>query len=173
VGREWKSKLYESANSSFCDGETKVLHVLHIYYMLPLFSCQHQKIYHAVNYNGSMTLIHLHQQNVVQSLGASRSDWEDVECKLRSINFRSGSDPRRAFQPAFTVTGISDDCYWSTMWVLVIRFGALWSSGANIVCTWKCHWTNAGITNILWGIPRFLWLLTWTAGVNRDSPDVH
>jgi len=51
----------------------------------------------------------LHQQNVFESLGASRSVWEDEECKLRCINFRRVSDPRRAFRPAFGVTEISDD----------------------------------------------------------------
>ena len=39
----------------------------------------------------------LHQQNVFESLGASRSVWEDVECKYRCVNFRRVSDPRRAF----------------------------------------------------------------------------
>jgi hypothetical protein len=34
-----------------------------------------------------------------------------VECKLRSVNFRRVSDPRRVFRPAFRVTGISDDSY--------------------------------------------------------------
>jgi len=43
-----------------------------------------------------------------------------VECKLRSINVRSESDLRRAFRPAFGVTGISDDWYSSTMGVIVI-----------------------------------------------------
>jgi len=42
-----------------------------------------------------------------------------VECKLRSINFRRVSDPRRAFQPAFGVTGISDEWYRSTMGAVV------------------------------------------------------
>ena len=50
-----------------------------------------------------------HQQNVFQSLGASRSVWEDVECKLRCVNFRRVSDCRRAFRPAFGVTEISVD----------------------------------------------------------------
>ena len=51
----------------------------------------------------------LHQQNVFQSLEDSRSVWQDAECKLRSVNFRRVSDPRRAFRPAFRVTGISDN----------------------------------------------------------------
>ena len=47
-----------------------------------------------------------------------------MECKLRSINFRRKSDPRRAFLPAFRVTGISDDWFMSTMGAVVIRLGA-------------------------------------------------
>jgi len=58
------------------------------------------------------------------SLGASRIVWEDVECKFRSVNFRRVADPRRAFRPAFGVTGISDDCYGSTMGAVVKSLGA-------------------------------------------------
>jgi len=47
-----------------------------------------------------------------------------VECKLRSINFRRVSDPRRVFRPAFGVTGISDDWYGSTMGAVVKSLGA-------------------------------------------------
>jgi len=47
-----------------------------------------------------------------------------VECKLRSVNFRRVSDPRRAFWPAFGVTGISDDWYESTMGAVVKSLGA-------------------------------------------------
>jgi hypothetical protein len=32
-----------------------------------------------------------------------------VECKLRSDNFKRVSDPRRAFLPAFRVTGSTDN----------------------------------------------------------------
>jgi hypothetical protein len=32
-----------------------------------------------------------------------------VECKLRCVNFRRVSDPRRAFLPAFRVTGSTSD----------------------------------------------------------------
>jgi len=49
------------------------------------------------------------QQNVFLSLEASSSVWEEVECKLRFVNFRRVSDPRRAFLPAFKQTRISDD----------------------------------------------------------------
>ena len=47
-----------------------------------------------------------------------------MECKLRSINFRRVSDPRRAFRPAFGVTGISDDRFGSTKGVVVKSLGA-------------------------------------------------
>ena len=47
-----------------------------------------------------------------------------MECKLRSVNFRRVSDPRRAFRPAFGVTGISDDWYGSTMGAVVKSLGA-------------------------------------------------
>jgi len=39
---------------------------------------------------------------------------EEAECKLRSVNFRRKSEPRRAYRPAFGVTGISDGWYRST-----------------------------------------------------------
>jgi len=45
---------------------------------------------------------------------------EEAECKVRSVNFRRESDPRRAFWPAFRVTGISDDWYRCTMGAVVI-----------------------------------------------------
>ena len=47
-----------------------------------------------------------------------------MECKLGSVNFRRVSDPKRAFRPAFVVTGISDDWYGSTMGAVVKRLGA-------------------------------------------------
>jgi len=50
----------------------------------------------------------VHQQNVFLSLEASRSVWEDVECKLRCVNFRRVSDTRREFLPAVRVTGSAD-----------------------------------------------------------------
>jgi len=52
-----------------------------------------------------------------------------VECKLRCVNFRRVSDPRRAFLLAFRVTAISDDGYRSTMGVIVIGLGTPWSPG--------------------------------------------
>jgi hypothetical protein len=44
-----------------------------------------------------------------------------VECKLRSINFRRVSDPRRVFRQALRVTGISDDrnrSNWDLWWLI-------------------------------------------------------
>jgi hypothetical protein len=60
-----------------------------------------------------------------------------VECKLRCINFRRVSDLRRAFRPAFRVTGISDDCYRSTIGVIVICLGTRLSARENCGCTWE------------------------------------
>ena len=60
-----------------------------------------------------------------------------MECKLRCINFRRVSDPRRAFRPAIRVTGISDDCYRSTMGVIVIGLGTPRSARENFGCTWE------------------------------------
>jgi len=59
-----------------------------------------------------------------------------VEYKLRCVNVRRVSDPRRAFRPAFRVTGISDDCYRSTMGVIVRGLGTPRSAGENFGCTW-------------------------------------
>ena len=47
-----------------------------------------------------------------------------MECKLGSVNLRRVSDPRRAFRPAFGVTGISDDWYGSTIEAVVKSLGA-------------------------------------------------
>ena len=47
----------------------------------------------------------------------------DVERKLRCVNFRRVSDPRRAFRPAFGVTEISEDWYRRTIGVIVISLG--------------------------------------------------
>jgi hypothetical protein len=55
----------------------------------------------------------LHQQNVFLSLEPSSSVWEDVECKLRCVNFRRVSDSRRAYLLASTVTGSAGDQPWS------------------------------------------------------------
>jgi hypothetical protein len=58
-----------------------------------------------------------------------------VECIPRCANFRRVSDPRRAFRPAFRVTGISDDCYTCTRRVMVIGLRTPWSTGENFGCT--------------------------------------
>ena len=60
-----------------------------------------------------------------------------MECKLRCVDFGTVSDPRRAFQPAFGVTGISDDLYRSTMGVIVISLRTPRSAGENFGCTWE------------------------------------
>jgi hypothetical protein len=60
-----------------------------------------------------------------------------VECKLGCVNIRRVSDPRRAFRPAFRVTGISDDCYISTMGVIVISLRTPRSARENFGCTWE------------------------------------
>ena len=62
-----------------------------------------------------------------------------MECKVRCVNFRRVSDRRRAFLPAFRVTGISDDWYSSTMGVIVIGLGTPRSAGENFRCTWECQ----------------------------------
>jgi hypothetical protein len=112
--------------------------------------------------------------NYILSLGASRSVWEDVECKLRSVNFRRVLDPRRAFWPALGVTGISDDGYRSTMGVIVISLGTPPSTTENFGCTLESRQTNGGITSKLWEIPGFLWtFIQRIAGVFWDSLDVH
>jgi len=77
-----------------------------------------------------------HQHNVFVSLEDSRSVWKDVECKLRCVNFRRVSDPRRAFQPTFRVTAISDHWNRSPMGVSVIGSGTPQSAGENFKCTW-------------------------------------
>ena len=59
-----------------------------------------------------------------------------MECKLRWVNFGRVSDPRRAFLPAFGVTGMSDDWYRSTRGVIVISLRTPRSAGENFECTW-------------------------------------
>jgi len=88
----------------------------------------------------SVAVIEFHLQNEFWSLEASRSVWEDVECKLRSIDGRRLSYPRRAFRPAFGVTGISDDWSKSTMCVNVTSLGTSRSTGENYRWTWERRW---------------------------------
>jgi len=72
------------------------------------------------------------------------------------------------------VTGISDDCYRSTIRVIVISLGTRRIAGENLWCTWMCRRTNAEITNKLWEMPVFAWILIRkTLGIIWDSPDVH
>jgi hypothetical protein len=85
----------------------------------------------------TMILSEAHQQNVFSMLEVSRSVWEDVECKLRCINFRTVSDPKRAFRLAFEATEISVGWRRSAKGVIVISLGTPWSTGENFVwCTW-------------------------------------
>ena len=60
-----------------------------------------------------------------------------MECKLRCVNFRRVSDPRRAFRPAFGVTEISDDLSSSTMGVIVTSLGTPRSARDNFGSTWQ------------------------------------
>jgi len=60
-----------------------------------------------------------------------------VECEHRWVNLRRVLDPRRAFQPAFRVTEISDDRYRSTIGVIVISLGTPRNAGENVGCTWE------------------------------------
>ena len=60
-----------------------------------------------------------------------------MECKLGYVNFRRVSDTRRAFRPAFRVTGTSDDCYSSILEVIVIGLGTPRSARENFGCTWE------------------------------------
>jgi len=78
----------------------------------------HSQGYHSLHHLYSVTIFialyftvvqDLHQQNVFELLEASRGVWENVECKLRCINFRRVSDPERPSLTAFRVTGSADD----------------------------------------------------------------
>jgi len=72
-----------------------------------------------------------------------------VECKLRCVNFRRVSDPRRAFQLVFRVTVISYDRYRRTMGVIVISSGTPWCTGGNVGCTWE----HLGVPKTILGAP--------------------
>ena len=65
-----------------------------------------------------------------------------MECKLRCVNFWRVSDPRRAFRPAFRVTGMSDDRYSSSRGVIVIGLGTPWSANHKPGSTWE-RWRQA------------------------------
>jgi len=78
-----------------------------------------------------------HQQNVFYLLSASRSVREDEKCKLRCVNFRTVSEPTRAFRLAFEATEFSDDWYRSAMGVIVKSLGTPQSTAENFGCTWE------------------------------------
>jgi len=73
-----------------------------------------------------------------------------VEGKLRCVNFRRVSDPRRAFRAAFRVTGISDYWYRGTMQVIVITLRIPQSPRENIGCTWE----HLGASTTSLGAPK-------------------
>jgi len=75
-------------------------------------------------------------QNVFYSLGASRSVWENAECKLTSVNLWRVSDPGIRFWPAVGLSGISDVLYCSTMRVILISLGTPQGTGKNIGGIW-------------------------------------
>ena len=115
----------------------------------------------------------LHQQNVFYSLGASRSVWENVECKLRCVNFRRVSDPRRAFWLAFQVPRICDECYWCMMVVIVISLPTPCSTRENFRSTWE----HLGVTAISQeelatslGVPTTCWGAGGSAKGKPGSP---
>jgi len=79
-----------------------------------------------------------------------------VECKLRYVNFRRVSDPRRAFWPAFRVTGISDDRYRSTMGVIVICLGtpgSIWKRRRQVWKHQQQAWEHLGVPVTSLGAP--------------------
>jgi hypothetical protein len=102
-----------------------------------------------------------------QSLEASKSVSEVVECKHRCVNCRTVSDPRRAFRPAFRVTGISDDCYRSTMGVIVIGLGTPQRVGENFGCTWE----HLRAPTISPGAPKTSLGAPGSAGIKSGSAD--
>ena len=79
-----------------------------------------------------------------------------MECKHRRVNFRRVSDRRRAFRPAFGVTGISDDWYRSGLGVIVLSLRTPRSAGENIGCTQEhlgAQATSLGVPTISLGAP--------------------
>jgi hypothetical protein len=62
----------------------------------------------------------------------------DVEGILRRVNLRKVLDPRRAFWPAFRVTGISGDWYGSTLGAVANRLAAL-GTVAQPMCESQTH----------------------------------
>jgi len=84
----------------------------------------------------------VHQQNVFQSLKASRSVREDVECKPRCVNFRRVSDPRTGLLPAFRVTGTADDKPGSTS----ERWRQTWEHQRHVWEHLQSQWSSLGKT---------------------------
>jgi hypothetical protein len=60
-----------------------------------------------------------------------------MECKLVCVNFGRVSEQRRAFVPAFGVTGITDLWYSSIRGVNVGSLGTSWRAGENFGWTWE------------------------------------
>jgi len=60
-----------------------------------------------------------------------------MEGVLRCVKFSRISDPRKAFWPAFSVSGISDDWYRTTMGVIILSLETPQTAGENFRCTWK------------------------------------
>jgi len=58
-----------------------------------------------------------------------------VGCKLRGVNFRGVSGPRRAFWQAFRVTEVSGDRNSNMMGPIVIGFGTRQIAGGYFGCT--------------------------------------
>jgi hypothetical protein len=101
----------------------------------------------------------IHQQNVCWSWGAYSSMWEEVDCKLTSVNFKCEWENRRGVWPAVGLRWILDDRYISTMVVIVISVGAFWSTVENIVCIWVCFPRSGGIPYKLQVMLAFCWIL--------------
>ena len=89
-------------------------------------------------------------------MGTSRNVWENVECKLKCVNSKRVSNPRRAFRPAFGATGISDDWYRSTMGVIVISLRTPQCARETFGSTWQhlgSPTTRLGVPMISVGVP--------------------
>jgi hypothetical protein len=80
-----------------------------------------------------------------------------VQCQLRCVKFRRVSDPRRAFLPAFAVTGNSDDWYKSTMGIIVIGLETHPRAGENFGNTWEHRgyfWMHLKVLVTSLGMPQ-------------------
>jgi hypothetical protein len=85
---------------------------------------------------------------------ASRSVWEDVQCKLRRVNFRRVLNPRRVFRQASRVTWICDDRYRSNwdLWCLIQEYdeSACDKFGSRSECQ-REPWVHLGVSPNLHG----------------------